>query len=156
MIFFSKKLQQQNLSEPQPKNLSRNFWVRIIIASTTLVVSLTAYFSYQIVRNLILDNLRTKAFLEVQKGVNEIDSWLSHKKASLEAIANNPIFRTMDWSKIKPYLQAEEKRLPDFMYLAMIDADFFLYITVEGEANGVINLKDREHIREAMNSGTTT
>ena len=156
MNFFSKKLQQQNLSEPQPKNLSRNFWVRIIIGSTTLVVSLTAYFSYQIVRNLILDNLRTKAFLEVQQGVNEIDSWLSHKKASLEAIANNPIFRTMDWSKIKPYLQAEEQRLPEFMYLGMIDADAFLYTTIEGQPNGVINLKDRKHVQEPMNNGITS
>lgn len=155
-VFFSKKNQQQNSSEPQTKNLSRNFWVRIIIGSTTLVVTFTAYFSYQIVRNLILDNLRAKAFLEVQQGVNQIDSWLSNKKASLEAIANNPIFRTMDWSKIKPYLQAEEQRLPEFMYLGMIDADAFLYTTVEGEPSGVINLQDREHLQEALNRGVTT
>ncbi|MEM1169770.1 MAG: ATP-binding protein [Cyanobacteria bacterium P01_H01_bin.35] len=156
MFFFTKKNQQQDLSESQAENSSRHFLVRVIIASTTLFVSFSTYFSYQIVRNLILDNLRDKAFLKVEQGVNEIDSWLSNRKASLEAIANNPIFRTMEWSQIKPYLQAEEKRLPEFMYLGMIDADAFLYTTVEGEPSGVINLKDREHVQEALNKGITT
>ncbi|MGD1807434.1 ATP-binding protein [Dapis sp. BLCC M126] len=156
MTVLDKKNRQQDLSEPQQKSLYHNFWVRVIIAGTTLFVSFSTYFSYQIVRNLILDNLRDKAFLEVEQGVNEIDSWLSNRKASLEAIANNPIFRTMEWSQIKPYLQVEEKRLPEFMYLGMIDADAFLYTTVEGEPSGVINLKDREHVQEALNKGITT
>ncbi|NEQ41385.1 MAG: response regulator [Okeania sp. SIO3I5] len=156
MSLLGKKNQQPDLSESQQKNSSRNFFVRVIIAGTTLFVSFTTYFSYQIVKNLILENLRDKAFLEVQEGVNEIDSWLSNKKASLEAIANNPTFRTMEWSQIKPYLQAEEKRLSKFMYLGMIDADAFLYTTVEGEPSGVINLQDREHVQEALNKGVTT
>ncbi|MGK7922806.1 MAG: ATP-binding protein, partial [Trichodesmium sp.] len=155
MLFLTKKNQQQDSSEPQQKKSFRNFWIRVIIAGTTFFVSFTAYFSYQIVRNLILDNLRSKAFLEVQQGVNEIDSWLNNKKASLEAIANNPIFRTMEWSQIKPYLQAEEKRLPEFLYLGMIDIDAFLYTTVEGQPNGVVNLKDRKHVQEAFNESIT-
>jgi len=128
----------------------QNFIERVIIGSTTLAVSVSAYYCYQAVRNLLLENLKQNAFLQVEQSVREIDSWLSTHKAALEAIANSPTFRTMDWSQIEPYLRSEEQRLSEFIYFGMIDANGFLYTTLPNQPQGAINLRDRKHFQEAM------
>jgi signal transduction histidine kinase/DNA-binding response OmpR family regulator len=128
----------------------QNFIERVIIGSTTLAVSVSAYYCYQAVRNLLLENLKQNAFLQVEQSVREIDTWLSTHEAALEAIANSPTFRTMDWSQIEPYLRSEEQRLPEFIYFGMIDANGFLYTTLPNQPQGTINLKDRKHFQEAM------
>ncbi len=124
--------------------------MRLVIGCTTLVVSVSAYGSYQVVRNLLLNNLKANALLEVQEGVDKIDRWLSNHKAALASSANNPIFRTMDWAQIEPYLRSEEQRLQQFTYFGMIDREGFLYTTMPGQPNGQISLKDRRHFQEAM------
>jgi hypothetical protein len=98
--------------QTRPFGLPRSVLMRLLMGGTTVAVSLSGYWCYQVVRNLILDGLKDTAFLEVQQGGDEIDTWLSNHKASLEASANNPTFRTMDWEVIEPYLQSEERRLP--------------------------------------------
>ncbi|PSB23270.1 two-component system sensor histidine kinase/response regulator [filamentous cyanobacterium CCP2] len=124
--------------------------MRLLMGGTTLAVSLAGYWCYQVVRNLTLEGLKDTAFLEVQQGSDEIDTWLSIHKASLEASANNPTFQTMNWQVIEPYLQAEERRLPEFTYFGMIDREGWLYTTLADQPNGEINLKDRHHFQGAM------
>ena len=101
-------------------------------------------------RNLLLENLQNQAFLEVQLGVNEIDGWLSNHKASMAASANNPVFRTMDWAQIEPYLRGEEQRLSEFMYFGMIDTEGLLYTTLPDQPKGEIDLSDRAHVKGAL------
>ena len=101
-------------------------------------------------RNLLLENLQNQAFLEVQQGVNEIDGWLSNHKASMSASANNPVFRTMDWEQIEPYLNGEEQRLSEFMYFGMIDTEGLLYTTLPDQPKGEIDLSDRAHVKGAL------
>jgi signal transduction histidine kinase/DNA-binding response OmpR family regulator len=129
---------------------AKNLWTRVILGGTAVFVCIASYWSYQTIRNLLLENLQDKAFLEVQQGANEIDAWISNHKAELGAIANNPTFRTMDWAVIEPYLTLEEKRLPDFIYLGMTDADMMLYTTDTPDRNGQIDLSDRQHVKNAM------
>jgi signal transduction histidine kinase/DNA-binding NarL/FixJ family response regulator len=151
--------QRQERQEKNPREETapapQNLVVRLIIGGTTLIVSLCAYYSYQVVRNLLLENLKEKAFLGVKEGTQEIDSWIAKYKAALESSANNPIFRTMDWEKIEPYLLSEQQRLPEFMYFGMIDAKGFLYTTLKDQPQGSINLKDRKHVQGAM-AGTSS
>ncbi|MBL1175240.1 MAG: response regulator [Pantanalinema sp. GBBB05] len=128
----------------------QNLAVRLIIAGTTLIVSLSAYYSYQVVRSLLLESLKKNAFLEVQQGAKQIDTWIGRYKAALESSANNPTFRTMNWTTIEPYLLAEQQRLPEFTYFGMITADGFLYTTLKGQPQGRINLRDRQHFQNAM------
>ena len=125
-------------------------WASILLGGTAVFVCTASYWSYQRVRNLTLEYLQAKAFLEVQQGANEIDRWIGDKKSVLGAIANNPTFRTMNWQTIEPYLQLEEKRLPDFFYLGMTDANMLLYTTDTPDTNGTIDLSDRQHIQRAM------
>ena len=101
-------------------------------------------------RNLLLENLKNQAFLEVQQGVNEIDGWLSDHKASMSASANNPVFRSMDWEQIEPYLNSEEQRLSEFMYFGMIDTEGLLYTTLPDQPKGEIDLSDRAHVKGAL------
>ncbi|MEG4106261.1 hypothetical protein [Microcoleus sp. S13_C5] len=44
--------------------------MRLVVGVTTLIVSVGVYFSYQVVRNLTLENLNRHAFLEVQQGAD--------------------------------------------------------------------------------------
>ncbi len=150
------EIAQTSSSAPlQPKTR----WASILLGGTAVFVCTASYWSYQRVRNLTLEYLQAKAFLEVQQGANEIDRWIGDKKSVLGAIANNPTFRTMNWPTIEPYLQLEEKRLPDFFYLGMTDANMLLYTsdtpdtngTIDTpETNGTIDLSDRQHIQGAM------
>ncbi len=101
-------------------------------------------------RSVLLENLKDQAFLEVQQGVNKVDSWLSEHKASMAASANNPVFRTMDWAQIEPYLKSEEQRQAAFMYFGMIDVEGLLYTTLADQPKGKIDLSDRAHVKAAL------
>ncbi len=124
----------------------RNFVMRLIIGGTTLVVSVSAYYSYQVVRNLMLDNLKQNAFLQVQQKVDEIDSWLATLKARMEMLANTPTVRSMNWSVAEPYLQAEKERIESISFLAIGKPDGWRY----GTRGAPKNVKDRPYFRQAM------
>jgi PAS domain S-box-containing protein len=125
----------------------RNLLVLLIIGSTTLAVSTTAILSYQVVRELLLGNLKQNALLRVQHEVDEIDNWLVTRKAEIAMLANTPTFRTMDWSVAEPYLTSEASRLKDFYFFAMINPDGSQNTTGKGRAK---NVKDREYFKRAM------
>lgn len=127
---------------------SGNLLVRLIIGGTTLVVSIGAYASYEVVRDLILDNLKGKAVLEVQRRVDEIDKWLANRKTEVETISNTPTVKTMDWSVVAPYWKAEIARLQNFYHFSMIDREGWYYTTRVGKANA--NIKNRKHVHEAL------
>ncbi|MGE5656852.1 MAG: cache domain-containing protein, partial [Actinomycetota bacterium] len=126
----------------------RRLILLLIVSCTTVAVSATATFSYQIVRGLILDNLKRNALLEVKQGSDDIDQWLATRKAELETVANTPPVRSMDWFLAEPYLQSEVKRLKEFSHLALIEPDGSYYTTLVGRANA--NVKDRRHFQKAM------
>lgn len=126
----------------------RNQLLRLIIGTTTLVLSTTAYYSYQIVRSLVLDNLKENAFLEVKQGVDEIDGWLATLKDRVETQTNSPLLRTMDWEAIEPYLQLEVARQTDFYKFDLVAPDGSYSNTIVGRAQR--NLSDRAYFPKAM------
>ncbi|RUR83391.1 ATP-binding protein [Chlorogloeopsis fritschii PCC 9212] len=124
----------------------RNFLMRLIIGGTTLAVSFSAYYSYQVVRNLMLENLKQNALLQVQRGTDEIDGWLAILKARMEIFANTPTVRAMNWSLAESYLQAEVVRIEEFSALGIGKPDGWRNVT-----GGVpANVKDREYFQKAM------
>jgi len=124
----------------------RRLMARLIIGGTTLGVSISAYYSYQVVRNLMLDNLKQNAFLQVEQKVNEIDSWLAILKARMEMLAHTPTVRSMDWSVAKPYLQGENKRIKSISFLAIGKLDGWRY----GTRGTPKNVKDRPFFHQAI------
>lgn len=126
----------------------RNLLMRLAIAGTTLAVSIAAYCSYQVVRNLTLDNLKRNAFLEVQQGTVQIDRWLGTRMAEVETIANTQELRSLDWSRIQPYVRAESQRVQDFLAFAIAYPDGSLYHSKVGHGN--TNIKDRLHFKTAI------
>lgn len=129
------------------KPISRSSLARLIIGCTTLVVSATTYFSYQTLRNMVLDNLKQDAISKVNKGVNEIDEWLSNLEAKVEMLANTPEVRSMDWDISIPYLIAEDQRLEEF--------DHFGHTTQQGQRHNTLDTKikdfrDREFFQKAI------
>lgn len=140
----SLKRQRQTLNES-----SRNLIARLIIGGTTLIVGVSAYWSYQIVRNLLLDNLKANAFADVEKGAKEIDTWLLMLRDRVETLSNSPTIRPLDWSMADPYLQLELDRQTDFFKFTQILADGH----VGNTAVGFIphrTVSDRVYFQKAM------
>ncbi len=126
----------------------RSLLLRLMLGIATVIVGVSAYWSYQTVRSLILESLQENALLEVQQGVNEIDQWLMARKVEVETIANTPTLQTMDWSKVGPYLKKEIERSEDFFIFAMVEPDGSFYNTKVGRSTK--NASHREYFQNAM------
>lgn len=113
MSFFAKKLLSHH----------RNLLMRLSIAGTTLLASCAAYYSYQLVRNAMLDILKKNAFLEVQQGQESLDHWLSDQKIHVQTLANTTQVKSMDWASTEPYLKSEVLRFSDVYGLAIARPD---------------------------------
>ena len=140
-------------SAQKPSRLSRSQLTRLIVGGTTILVSVAAYWSYESVRNLLLSNLKDKAFLTVQQSADEIDTWISLRKVEAETLANSPTVQTMDWSIIQPYLKSEAQRLNSFLELNIVTPNGTFFGMIQGKTN--INLADRTHFKRGMAGQST-
>ena len=120
-----------------------------LIGITSLIVATTTWFSYKVIRNLLLHNLTKNALLSVQQSANELDQWLLARKAEVTTLSNTPTLRTMDWERVGPFLTAEVKQMVDFYFFGMIYPDGSYYNTEIGQAVGQ-NLSDRQHFQEGL------
>ncbi|WP_445638296.1 histidine kinase [Nostoc sp. DSM 114161] len=127
---------------------SRNLLIRFILGGTTLVVSISAYFSYQAARNLMLKDLRQSAFLEVRRGVDEIEEWLHVRQVEVETLANTSTVRSLNWSVAEPYLKTEVKRIDEFFFFQIATPDGSYSNTKVGRANK--NVRDRDYFQKAI------
>ncbi|MCC5643599.1 response regulator [Nostoc sp. CHAB 5824] len=128
--------------------LSRNLLIRFILGGTTLIVSISAYFSYQAARNMMLKDLRQSAFLEVQRGGAEIQEWLHLRQVEVETLANTSTVRSLNWSVAEPYLKAEVKRINEFFFFQIVNPDGLLSNTKVGRSNK--NIQDRDYFQKAI------
>lgn len=134
-------------------SLNRNLLTRLLIGGTTLIVSLAAYGSYQVVRNLTLENLKRSAFLEVRRGTDEIDSWLALRKAEVQMFANTDAVSSLDWATAEPYLKAEAKRINEYLTLSLANPDGSYYNTLLGRTNK--KLSNRTYFQRALAGNLT-
>ncbi|MGK7902126.1 MAG: ATP-binding protein [Hormoscilla sp.] len=142
-LLHSQSQPMQLLFPKQERRSRRNLLIRLIIACTTLLVSASAYWSYQLARNLVLENLKENAFSQVQEGVNELDEWLAVRKAEVATIAASPITGTMDWSVAGPYLESEVERSQAFHHFIYVQPDGTYYNTAT--AGGLVVGKNVSH-----------
>lgn len=124
----------------------RHLLTLLILGGTALSISTTACISYFFVRGLILDNLKEIALLKLQKGSDEIDNWLSSRKAEIETIAYSPTIRTLNWTLAEPVLQGETYRLKEYFVLSLIQSNGL----VQNTLGTTTNSKDRKHFQIAM------
>ncbi|MGV0023942.1 sensor histidine kinase [Phormidesmis priestleyi] len=124
----------------------RNLLMRLLIGGTTLIVSLGAYSSYQVVRNVMLESLKRNAFLEVQQGGDDLDRWLANLKVHVETLANTATVKSMNWSSTEPYLKAEVLRFSDVYAVAIGRPDGWRNVTGGSPAN----VQDRAYFQKAM------
>jgi len=133
---------------------SSSLLMRLIIGGTTIAVSVAAYFSYQVVRNVTLNNLKQNALLKVRQGTDEIDQWLVIRKTEVKTIANIQVVRdfvrSLDWSAIEPYLKAELKQNDEFYLLFAANQTGLLYTTSLVGGRAPRSIADRPHFQGAM------
>jgi len=124
----------------------RNLLMRLLIGGTTLIVSLGAYSSYHVVRNVMLESLKKNAFLEMQQGGDDIDRWLANLKVHVETLANTATVKSMNWLSAEPYLKAEILRFSDVYTLAIGKPDGWRNVVGGSPAN----IKDRQYFQKAI------
>jgi two-component system, NtrC family, sensor kinase len=120
--------------------------MRFFVGSTILLVSCGAYYSYQLVRNTLLESLKQNAFLELAQGRESLDRWLSNQKTHIETLANTAQVRSMNWAETEPYLKAETLRFSDLYALAIGTPAGWR--NVIGGQRGYIG--DRDYFKKAM------
>ncbi|WGV28581.1 hybrid sensor histidine kinase/response regulator [Halotia branconii] len=144
LIKFNSRL----LKFTKEKYSLRNLVIRFILGGTTLVVSISAYFSYQAARNLTLEDLKKSAFLEVKRGVDEIEQWLYVRKVEVETLANTSTVRSLNWSVAEPYLKKEVQRINEFFFFQIATLDGSFSNTKVGRSNK--NILDRDYFQKAL------
>lgn len=155
-LFQSDKKHTNKPYQPAQKSLQQDVkrWVnRGLIIAAILGVSITGYWSYRVVRGLLLSNIKRNVLLELEQRTDTLDQWLIQRKAELAGISNTPYMRSMDWATADPFLKSEEARIPNFYFFSLINSDGSYYNTKVGYAEGK-NLKDRQHFQEAMKGNT--
>lgn len=135
-----------NASTQKLTSHRRNLLMRLLIASSTLIVSCGAYYSYQLVRNTMLESLKKNAFLELSQGRESLDRWLSNQKIHVETLANTAQVRSLDWSRAEPYLKAETLRFTDVYALAISKPDGWRNVVGGKPAN----VADHVYFQKAM------
>jgi signal transduction histidine kinase len=135
MQFFKKSFESQ-----------RNLLMRLLIGSTTLLVTLGAYSSYQVVRNVMLESLKKNAFLEVQQGGDDIEHWLTALKVHIETLANTAVVKSMNWENAEPFLKTEILRFNDVYSIAIATPDGWR----NASGSSPINISDRKFFQKAM------
>ncbi|MBR8832990.1 MAG: sensor histidine kinase [Stigonema ocellatum SAG 48.90 = DSM 106950] len=121
----------------------------VLMGSTITAVTVTALFSYAVVRKLLLTSLETNAMHQVQKAGDEIDEWLATLMSEVKVLADSPRVRTLGWSVAEPYLQLELDQMPDFVWFSMAKADGTYYNNKVGLVKNR-NLRDRRFFQRAM------
>lgn len=138
---------------PQGKKTrkNRNLLASLIIGGTTLVFCVSAYYSYQTVRNLMLKSLKENVFLEVQRGADEIDEWLAIGKMQVKTLASTPTVGSLDWPTAEPFLRSV-RRDNRSIVLQMTDAEGWAYPTSfpPGVTRTDKNIKDRDFFQTVM------
>lgn len=127
---------------------SSHLTVLLIISSISLAVGITAAVTYQLIRHFILEDLQENALLKVTFRRHEIDEWLGDSRQQIEAMANTPIVKTMDWSLVKPYMESELKRLGSFHLFSLINPDGSYQTTIQEKTNA--NVSDRKHFQKSI------
>ncbi len=140
-----RRWRQQHKSGWRPRNLL----VYGLFGTLAIGVSLTAWVSYKLVRELLLKNISQGAISEVREGGQELTDWFETQTFYLEGLANTPTLRSGDWEQIQPYLAREVERLDSFISLAIANSEgeFRNHQQQTGE------IADRQHFQTAMEEG---
>ena len=124
------------------------FKAALLLVTTVAVISTVSSSSYAILRNLILNQIKESTFLQVSQATDQINQWLEVRALAIELAANTDTARTMNWQKVLPILQYEQKRFGDFSLLNLVFPDGSNYSSKTGKAKS--NLSNRRHFQKAM------
>lgn len=139
---------KQYLFQPNKATyLARKSLVIPMLLGTTIAVGTIALTSYQILRGIILEEVKNRVLLEVRRGTDEIDEWLKVRFSEVTMLANTTTVRSLNGSVAKPYLQAEVKQIGEFHNLLIADTDGLWLTSLVTNAN--INIKDRDYFQKA-------
>ncbi len=144
---WAQKRWRKTRSKYQQQWQPHRFISYLLLGSSIFAVGAISITSYQFLRSLILESLKSNAQLQVQIAVAKVDDWLATWKAEVETIANTFEVRSMKWAIARPYLQLDQKRLTDFSFaMANLDGSFYAVTPVKNQKN----VSDRRYFQRAV------
>ena len=147
-------LKQYLFQQNKARAIARNSLVIPMLLGTTFAVGTIALTSYQILRGIILEEVKNRVLLEVRRGTDEIDEWLKVREAEVTMLANTATVRSLNWSVTQPYLQAEVERIGEFHSFLIADTDGSWLTTLGTKANTTI--KDRDYFQNSLAGKTSS
>ena len=94
----------------------------------------------------VLDQVEQGLLLVAEEASRYVDSRLELQLTLLEAIAERPEIKSMNWAAQKPIIQAEGKRLTQFLALGVVD----LSGVAQYSDGSTANLGDRDYVITAL------
>jgi len=153
---IAKKFQKQELKASVSNRLRRFLHIdtsnRLVtlslLSTTTVALSIIGISTYLVARNLILEQIKERAFLKISQATDQINQWIEAYSLAVEFSANTDTVRTMNWPIAQPFLKSEIKQFNDFLFLGLAFPDGRYYNTLVGK--GRADLKDRKYFHKAM------
>ena len=140
-VEIAKKFQKQELQASFFNRLRRfshidtsNRLVTLsLLSATTVALSIIGISTYLVARNLILEQIKERAFLKISQATDQINQWIETYSLAVEFSANTDTVRTMNWQIAQPFLKSEIKQFNDFLFLSLAFPDGHYYNTLVGK-----------------------
>lgn len=124
----------------------------LLIGLTTLVLlSVSGWMSYDQTRQILEETIFDAATNAAEQNAKMIETWLTATHNELNALANTPDLRSMDWNVQLPVLKEVVAAHEDYEMMYTVDTGGLARYTTGGDGD----LSDRSYFQEAMRTGTT-
>ena len=103
-------------------------------------------FAYKNGSSAVVAEVEQALVLQAEEAARYIDGRFELHLSTLEAIAERSEIKTMDWNIQKPIIEAEGRRLSQFLAIGVVDLNGFARYSDGSSAN----LADREHVIQSL------
>jgi len=125
--------------------------VLLLLVITVVFTGIIGISSYQLVRKIILAQIKEKALLQVSQATEEIDRWVEMHANEVKLLATTDTIRSLNWQVALPLIHEEMNRVKSFFIFGIIYPDGSYYLTKYiGKGKAHANLKDRQYFRQAI------
>jgi len=127
---------------------SSRFKISLFLITSVVIVSVISASSYITLRNLILDQIKERVFLQVSAASDQINEWVEVHSLAIKLSANTNAVRTMKWQKVLPIFKFVKGRFNEFVIFFLGFPNGSNYNTVEGKTH--YSIKDRRYFQKAI------
>lgn len=129
------------------------FKIIVMILSICILESLLFAFMSEKLTEQTLEKIITESSMKNAELYSElVGNWFTERMQEIEAYANTPLVRTMDWNNVEPYLMQKVVEKTDiYSHFMIVDSDGNYHSTLK---RNVGSANDRDYFKAAMEGKT--